>query len=361
MRSMLIVMLFWTAALAADPCDRCRWTRRETDRQIVVANVKELFEAVKAASPGTAILVQDGEYLLPRSLDLARPGLTLAGKSGNRNHVLLRGDGMNERKVGVAISVSASDITIADLTVGDVGYHGIQIRGEKGASRVVVHGVRIVDTGQQLLKGSVSRNGRYADDDLIACSVFEYTGSAPSDYTNGIDVLAGKGWIVRDNRLLRIRGPESQGWKAGPAILFWANSQDTRIEGNTIIDSYRGIAFGLGPRSSDLARDGEKAFDHQGGIIRGNLVLNRNSWADEGIEVNAARDVRVEGNIVIVGGRLPWAIKFRFSPTRAVAVRNVTNRPIVAQDLATVRLENNKVDAVASSPREGNAIGESCP
>jgi hypothetical protein len=299
--------------------------------------------------------------ILTRSLDLAQPWLILAGKSGNRNDVILRGDNMTKGKAGVAISGSAADVAIANLTVGDVGFHGIQIRGKRGASGAVIHGVRIVDTGQQLLRGSVSKNGRYADHGLIACSVLEYTSNAPSSCTNGVDVLAGNGWIVRDNRFLRIRGPQSLGWKAGPAILFWAHSQDTLVERNTIIDAYRGIALGLGPAASTLAREGKSGIDHAGGIVKHNLVLNRNRWTNEGIEVNAARDVLVEGNTVIVGGLLPWAIKFRFPATHAAALQNATNRPIVALDGARVRSEDNKVRAGASLLPASDAIDETCP
>src|SRR5207237_343520 len=106
---------------------------------------------------------------------------------------------ISEKEVGVAISVSATDVTIADLTAGEVGFHGIQVRGERGASRVAIHNVRLVDTGQQLLKGSTAGGPLHADDGLVSCSLFEYSDHAPSDYTNGIDVLAGRNWTVRNN------------------------------------------------------------------------------------------------------------------------------------------------------------------
>ena len=164
-------------------------------------SVDDLFDAVRRAKPGATILLADGEYRLPRMLDIAVPGVTLRARSGNRDSVVLRGGGMTERDVGVAISVSAADVTLADLTIGWVGFHAVQVRGERAANRVTLHNVRVADTGQQLLKGSTARNGVFADDGLVACSLFEYTDRAPSDYTNGVDVLAGRGWTVRDNVL----------------------------------------------------------------------------------------------------------------------------------------------------------------
>ena len=121
------------------------------------------------------------------------------------------------------------------MTVRDVGYHAVQVRGESGASRFTLHNAVLQDTGQQLLKGSAATNGRFADDGLVACSSFSYTTNAPSDYTNGVDLLATKGWVVRDNQFQRIRGPESGGWSSGPAILVWAASEDTIVERNLIV------------------------------------------------------------------------------------------------------------------------------
>jgi hypothetical protein len=239
---------------------------------------------------------------------------------------------MDERRVGVAISISAPRVTVSDITIGEVGYHGVQVRGERGASDLTLHNVRIVNTGQQLVKGSVANNGRGADRGLVACSRFEYTDHAPSDYTNGVDVLAGEDWVVRDNRFHRIRGPESGRWAAGPAILFWANSLNTIVERNVVSDSFRGIAFGLGPGASTLAREGERRFDHQGGIIRHNVVKNLQWWGDEGIEVNAARDVRIDRNTVLVEGRLPWSISVRFPMTSGSVRHNLTNRAIRLRD-----------------------------
>jgi hypothetical protein len=239
---------------------------------------------------------------------------------------------MDERRVGVAISISAPRVTVSDITLGEVGYHGVQVRGERGASDMTLHNVRIVNTGQQLVKGSVANNGRGADRGLVACSRFEYTDHAPSDYTNGVDVLAGEDWVVRDNRFHRIRGPESGRWAAGPAILFWANSLNTIVERNVVSDSFRGIAFGLGPGASTLAREGDRRFDHQGGIIRRNVVANLESWGDEGIEANAARDVQIDRNTVLVEGRLPWSISVRFPMTTGLVRSNLTNRVIRSRD-----------------------------
>jgi hypothetical protein len=275
-------------------------------------------------------------------LDITTPQVVVRGGDGDPSKVVIRGGGMAERQVGVAISVTAPDVTIADVTIGYVGFHGIQVRGESGASRAVIHNVRIVDTGQQLIKGSTSGGPLYADRGMVSCSTLEYSDHAPSDYTNGIDVLGGKGWLVRNNTLRRIRGPAKRGWAAGPAILFWANSQQTELDHNLVMDSFRGIALGLGPHASGAAaRDREPVLDHQGGRVHDNVVVNLNQWADEGIEASAAADVHIDHNMVMVEGKLPWSISLRFRSTNGIVEGNRTSRGIIFRDGAHAELLSN--------------------
>ena len=322
-------------------CARCDWRPPQPRQVLLVKSSGELQSALRRAPPGATVLIADGEYLLDRSLDISVPNLVLRSRSGDRDKVTLRCGGMDEERVGSALSVSASDVTIADLTVGWVGNHGVQVRGEKGASRTVLHNLRVVDAGQQLIKGSFGYTDQYADDCLVACSLLEYTRHAPSDYTNGVDVLGGNNWIVRDNRFVNIRGPESGGWKAGPAILFWANSSGTVVERNVVVDCYRGIALGIGAGVSRFARERDRRYDHQQGVIRNNVVVNRNEWADEGIEVNACRDVTVEHNTVLNEGKLSWSIGLRFPMTTGRVRNNLTNRRIALRNNAKAEMSGN--------------------
>jgi hypothetical protein len=92
-----------------------------------------------------------------------------------------------------------------------------------------------------------------------------------------------------------------------------------------VVDCFRGIALGLGPGVFTTPRDGDKSVDHKGGVIRNNVVANLNSWANEGIEANAAPGVRIEHNTVFVEGSLPWAISTRFPITTGTVQNNLSN------------------------------------
>ena len=303
-------------------CQRCGWRPPAATRKVVVSSYAELDRAVRGARPGDEIVLADGRYSLERTLEIGAPGVTLRGQSGDPGRVTLHGRGMTGDTVGVAVAAGASRVTIADLTIRSVGFHAVQVRGESGASNFTLHNTVLEDAGQQLLKGSFNDNGQYASDGLVACSVFAYTRSAPSDYTNGVDLLGTRRWVIRDNRFARIRGPLNA---AGPTVLAWKGAEDTLVERNLIVDSFRGIALGL------VDRYGAKP-DHLRGVVRNNVVVNLNSWADEGIEANGASGARMYHNTVLVQGALPWSISVRF-PMSSVDVRNnLTSKPVLSRN-----------------------------
>jgi hypothetical protein len=82
-------------------------------------------------------------------------------------------------------------------------------------------------------------------------------------------------------------------------------------------------------------------LDHEGGVIRNNVIANLQPWADEGIEANAAKDVTIDHNTVFVTGKLPWSISARFPATTTVVRNNLTNRRVVERDGAKVELRAN--------------------
>lgn len=334
-----------TSSIAQPPAPMCSrdWSQRQ-GRRVEVRTVDRLERAIAEAKPGDTLLLADGDYALRRTLEIRTPNLVVRGASGNRGAVVLRGQGMTRDSVKVAIAVGASDVTIADLSVRDVEYHAVQVRGERDVQRFTLFNASLRDAGQQLLKVSTAR-GHYADAGLVACSDFSFTESAPTDYTNGVDVLAGKDWIIRDNRFSRIRGPASGRYSSGPAILVWMAAENTIVERNVIVDSFRGIALGLSPDPRDLRRHGEPVFDHVGGIIRGNVVVNLNRWADEAIEANAAKGVTIEHNTVLVLGQADWSIAARFDSASATVVDNLTNRRILRRNGGHVNERGNVVTA----------------
>lgn len=268
------------------------------------------------AGAGTQIIIRPGTYELDAALIVTRRGLTVRGESGQRDDVVLRGRGPAGATSHVFV-VEAADFTLADLSVGWVRNHAVQVRGELDADRPRFSNIRFANTGEQLLKVSGARALEPSSDQgVVEASLFEHTsGVAHSWYTAGIDVHRGQGWIVRDNVFRGIRSPESR--LAEHAIHFWTNAAHTVVERNIITESDRGIGFGLGERG------------HEGGIIRNNFV---SVGRDVGIGLENARGVLVAHNTVIVKD-YPNAIEYRFKGTRDGRIaNNLTNGAITSRD-----------------------------
>ncbi|HEX4913361.1 MAG TPA: hypothetical protein VFV51_05365, partial [Vicinamibacterales bacterium] len=86
---------------------------------VAPSQVTRLQSILDAARPGDTVQLLDGEYLLPQTLVLRRPGVTLRSKSGDRGAVVLDGRYVARDLV----LIQRSDITIADLTVARSYWH----------------------------------------------------------------------------------------------------------------------------------------------------------------------------------------------------------------------------------------------
>jgi hypothetical protein len=238
----------------------------------------------------------------------------------------------------------ADDVTIADLTLRDAYFHLVQVHGEDGPQRPRLRNLRLVDAGEQFIKGSTAgaqSPRRYADGGVVECSLFEHTNRARSNYTNAVDVLAGANWIIRDNVFRNMRAPLGQ--LAGPAILMWRNSLNTVVERNQFIECDRAIALGLSAPDSN-ARDGETTYDHQGGVVRNNFIY-RAGGGDVGITVNYARNYAIYHNTVILNDTFPWAIEYRFASSSGQIAYNLADGPIQQRDGAGGTLTGNLTNA----------------
>ncbi len=320
-----------------------------------VATVPELQDAVDNLTSNTTILIADGMYTLTNLLNIRSVNnVTLRSASGNREAVILQGQGMNNSnydKVPHVVAIyDANDVTLADLTLRDAYYHLVQVHGEDGPQRPRFYNLHLIDAGEQFIKGSTNPAQLprlYTDDGVVECSLFEYTDRARSDYTNAVDVLAGAGWMIRDNVFRNIRAPVGQ--LAGPAILMWRNSLDTIVERNQFIECDRAIALGLSPPDSN-SRNGETTYDHQGGVIRNNFIYRAAGAAtgDVGLTVNYANDYEIYHNTVILNDSFPWTIEYRFSVSDGALAYNLTDGPIFQRDGAQGTLTGNLTNAQMS-------------
>jgi hypothetical protein len=317
---------------------------------VTVSTAAQLAAAVDEANAGgeQTILVADGTYHLSNMLYITGDSITIQGQSGNRDAVILRGQGM-DGGVSHVFLVRGSHFTVRDMTIGWVYNHGIQIQGEEGASHVTVSNVRVADCYEQLIKVSYNpANSNFSSHGLVEDSLLEYTaGIGPQYYIGGIDAHRSHNWIIRNNIFKNIASPGDS--LAEHAIHFWSGSEDTLVEGNLIIDCDRGIGFGMGGRG------------HVRGVIRNNMIYHsmRNSdYADVGIDLQSSTDVSVYNNTIFFQHDYPNAIEYRFAATTGGFIaNNLTNKAIAGRDGATATVTHNITSAAADwfvDPFEGD-------
>jgi hypothetical protein len=309
-----------------------------------VGTVGELQSAVRNLRSGQTIVVRGGTYHLTETLVIGRSGplqsVTIRGATDDFNDVVIRGKGMDNPAYGGVphgISVyNAQDVTIANLSVGDVYYHPIDLQGIQGAERVRLYHTRIFDGGEQLIKSSAGGGG--VDDCIVEYSVIEYTAGTPATdhgagvgYTGGISAHEVDRWVVRHNLFRNFHTPDSSAWWFNPVVLMWNHSADTLVEGNTFINVDRAVALGLYDNTG---------FDHQGGVIRNNFVYlepglfsaARTAASDGMLLVYDSPGTKVFHNTVLTNGNSRLAIEVRWANSGVEFRNNLADAPLGARD-----------------------------
>jgi len=322
---------------------------------VQVDTVQELADACWNLASNQAIVVAPGTYdltdhVFPNGVDgrltVGRYGaapisnIQIRGATGRPEDVVILGGGMDDDTVPFGFQVfTATDVIIADLSVGQVYYHAVAIQNDQGATRVTLRHCRLFDAGQQVVKGNRGANPGAEDVVVEYCEVFLTAGAIHHPdlgycYTNGVDAVGGRRWVIRDNL---IRGFWCQdGTLAGPAILMWQGSLDTVVERNTILDSSRGVALGLVSSS-----------DHSGGVVRNNFIR----WSpgapyDVDVAVSTTSPgSKVLHNTVLTHGLYqpngPVAVEVRFAGATGVEVRaNLMDAGVWPRDATPLVVDN---------------------
>lgn len=322
-------------------------------------NIGNLRNMVRDAAPGATFVFEPGEYPLDGEfirVDVA--GVTLRGRTGNRDDVVLDGEYASTQ----VITVAADDVTIADLTIRRAFNHAVHVTGgvDDHTDRTRLVNLAVIDPGQQGIKinGNVEHTF-WANDGLIACSHIELTDEGRPNirdncYTGGIDAHGARGWTVARNE---IRGFWCVAGLSEHGVHFWRGSRDTLVERNLLVDNARGIGLGLGFSAGDNSRTyddppecAEGSFGHYEATIRNNFVAAGDVRAyasvrgvDVGIGLEAVCGVRVVHNTVaFTMDPSSSAIEWRFEHTTDVLLaNNLSTHRLIARDEASARALTN--------------------
>lgn len=304
---------------------------------VTVGTESALISAINQANTSggnMTILIENGTYQIA-SVSwypyITASNVIFRSVSGERDSVIIRGGGMANVSPGSesGFLIAGDHVLIADMTIREVGNHGIQVSGH----HLFVHNVRIQNTYQQMIKGATA--GSSIDSAVVQCCLLEYpAGTGPQYYIGGLDIHKGRGWRVSDNVIRNVKSPSASAAEHG--VHFWDNSMGNIVERNMIVNCDRGIGFGLG------------SSPNEGGIIRNNMVFNDGSgqYDDVGIGLETSPNTRVYNNTVFID--YPNAIEYRFTATvNAEIMNNLTNKLITSRDGATAALSANFTGAQA--------------
>jgi hypothetical protein len=287
----------------------------------VVVNVSteaQLQSAVASLTSNTTIVIAPGTYTLSKTLNVRGPltNVGIRGATTNRDDVVLMGAGRDnanygQTPYGIWVDGDVKYLEIANLSIRELYYHPIIFN--PGPTAPHVYNVHLVNGGQQLIKTNPNADGTGINDGIIEYSLFEYTPTSRDWYANAIQVLAGSGWIIRNNLIRNVQAPAGQ--QAGPAVLAWFSASNTIVEGNTFINCQREISFGLIDRTPN---------DNTGGIIRNNFIYRDASvqMGDVAIGVFDSPNTHVVHNTIVINGTYKNAIEYRFPDTSGVFIAN---------------------------------------
>lgn len=310
-------------------------------KTIQVNNTPSLYGAVKQANQrggNTQIVIAPGTYQLNNTLVITGDNIALVSASGQPENTILRGAGMvPSRQVKNLIRVSGQHFRFSGLTGEATPNHIIQIVGEDNADFAVIENCILQDAYEQLLKVS-HRSDREiaADHGVIRHCTFGYTrGIGPQYYIGGIDLHLGQNWLIEANQFIGIASSDNR--VAEHAIHLWNNSTSNRVIDNVIINSDRGIGFGMGSRGN------------VGGLIKDNIIYhadNEHPNADAGIILESSPDTIVKNNWLIQYHDYPNAIEYRFPSTQNVLIiGNGVNKRIRQRNNASAQVsENNEIE-----------------
>jgi hypothetical protein len=315
----------------------------------------ELVGIVQAATTGTTIMLEPGTYLMSggdegsRRLQFLVPGVTMRSSTGNRDDVVIDGEYVTEE----IVTVSASDVVIADLSIKRSVYHPIHVMGAPGTvTGVRLYNLHLIDAAEQFVKVNPSASWDYVDDGELGCSLLEMTDegrpnvntSGGGCYTGGFDGHGAWGWNIHDNTFVGIYCDGAG--LAEHAVHCWNGCRDTLVERNVIIDCARGVGFGLVQEGTSRDYPDNPYpevtgyIGHYDGIIRDNWIYAAIPWYDTGIELDQAHGALVVHNTIVQPAAAFSSIDYRFENT-LVTIRNNIVRNITQRDGAQGTVDSN--------------------
>jgi MYXO-CTERM domain-containing protein len=315
--------------------------------EVPVASAAELAAAIANAAPGDEIILAPGDYLLTNKLSCTAAG-TAAQPIVVRAETLGAATIQFDTVEGFHVQASHwqfERLTIEGVCANDSSCeHAFHVTGD--AEFTWIHHNRVFGFNAHIKANGTETgpNGERVWPDDVVVEYNELFNPAPRETSNPvtfIDVVGGRRWIVRGNYIHDFA-------KAGGNMISYAaflkgNSRDGLIERNLVVCEQLhtgqvrlGLSLGGGGSSPDsICEDATCTPEHQGGIIRNNIIAHCPS--DVGIYVNEGADSQIFNNTLYRTS----GIDMRFSATTGEVRNNLLMGQLRNRDQATAVFENN--------------------
>ncbi|MBC8217465.1 MAG: right-handed parallel beta-helix repeat-containing protein [Planctomycetes bacterium] len=324
-----------------------------------VSNVPELIKALDEVEVGGTIYLADGHYMMPRYVEIRTDNISLRGKSGRPERVII--DGAESRHGELIGITSCSGVTIADLTIQNIRYNGFKINSQTNVQDLTIYNCIIHNIWQRGVKGVKVPKANRQQIRPKRCRV-QYClfyndrpkrlsddshDIAGGNYIGGIDVMYPSGWVISDNVFVGINGATRE---ARGAVFIWHDARDCIVERNIIINCDAGICLG------NPHRDEETTVHCTGCIVRNNFITNA---TEGGIVPVYTKDCKILNNTIYEkNSRLGRLIRTVFDNDGLVIANNLISGPKIRNESKSeIKFVNNIEKDLADAfvgPTQGN-------
>ncbi len=322
------------------------------ERVVTVSSAVELRDAIDLAVAGDVIELAPGTYALTANLLCDTAGTESAPIVVRARHlgsVFLRFDATEGFKVSQP-HWTFENLDIEGVCATDSACeHAFHLFGN--ADNTLIRNNRLHEYNAMIKSNGflVDDVRRFPDDVVVEFNDFWNDAvRATSNPVTFVDVVGGRRWIVRANRLRDFAKGEGNG--ISYAAFLKGNSRDGLFERNLVIceDQHTegirlGLSFGGGGTAPDSVCEGGTCTpEHQNGVMRNNLIINCPD--DVGIYLNEALNTQVHHNTLY----LDTGIDVRFQASTADLRNNIMSGTIRNRDGGTHTASSNVTDVETS-------------
>lgn len=314
---------------------------------ISVSTVRQLEKAIDAATPGTVIELEPGDYMFHGyNIPVTRagaPGMPITVRAGRLGAVRLHFD-LVEGFLVAAPYWSFQNLDIDGVCSSDSRCeHAFHVVGP--ARHVVIQNSRVRNFNAPVKINGV--RGDYPDDGSLLHNAFYNDGPRrTSNPVTLIDAVAVNGWRVAGNIIADFA--KGRGNHVSYAAFFKGNGTGNVFDGNLVRCQWHhrggtrvGLSFGGGGTGKSSCRDGVCPLEHRGGVMRNNIIID---CSDVGIYLNKSADTLIANNALIA----THGIDVRYKQSDARIINNVIDGRILERAGGKASAEANLVSTVSA-------------